>query len=311
MVEINWQSLRDLRGKYVSQADSIRDYWADDQILSDYHETLGQRILWKWHSVLKLLQKEHGKLFRGPLRVKDFGCGTGVASLAFLEIFGTDAVASLKLFDRSPRAMSFARRTIQMSYPNVSLDKALGSPEDVDILLVSHVLTEMTESHLKELLLGIRRAKYVIWVEAGTHPVSDRLVRARDLLCDQFKVLAPCLHQKPCGMTTEENSSHWCHFFADVPQQVHHSAFWREFAKQLKVDLRSLPLSYVVLAAHDVCTLGDDIDQKRIIGRVREYKGYCRALLCDEAGVYEASIQKRNDKKRFKELCRGGFCLSL
>ena len=56
-MEINWQSLRDLRSDYVRSKGFLKDYWTP-QLLKDYHQTLGQRISWKWQAVLTLIQDQ-------------------------------------------------------------------------------------------------------------------------------------------------------------------------------------------------------------------------------------------------------------
>ena len=304
-MEINWQSLRDLRSDYVRSKGFLKDYWTP-QLLKDYHQTLGQRISWKWQAVLTLIQDQGFMKDEEKLSLLDLGCGTGVAALSFVDAFPNLQFDSIHLWDRSPKAREFAKLQLKDKTSETKIECSL--PKSSNICLVSHVLTEMDDQQLSDFMEQVTKSDHIFWVDAGTSFVSKRLIQIRQkLLSMGYEVKAPCNHQNQCGMLAEGNEDHWCHFFAEPPQEAHQSAFWRDFAKQLKVDLRSLPVSFLVMSRRSEKTKSDD---SRVIGRVREYKGFCKALLCNESGVSEQDIQKRDDKKVFKKLCKGGFCMS-
>ena len=304
---MNWQSLRNLRASYVASEGYLEDYWTPS-LLEDYHKSLGQRIFWKWESVLGLLRLSDLVDDDNNYSLLDMACGTGVASQSVLESFPDSKPRDLYLWDRSSKAQSFAKKKSSEFLAAGNIHCSL--PKQVDLGLVSHVLTEMNEGQLQSFLNVLSSCESFIWVDAGTSFVSERLIKVRDYFLERsYHVHAPCTHQEACGMTSAGNEHNWCHFFADVPGEVHQSAYWREFAKELKVDLRSLPLSFLVMSRKDALTQQESIS--RLIGRVREYKGYCKALTCDGAGVEERQIQKRDDKRLFKNLCKVGFCASL
>ena len=49
----------------------------------------------------------------------------------------------------------------------------------------------------------------------------------------------------------------------------------------------------------------------RVIGRTRVYKGYAKALICDENGVAERRILSRHFAETVERLDEGRFCESL
>jgi ribosomal protein RSM22 (predicted rRNA methylase) len=169
------------------------------------------------------------------------------------------------------------------------------------------VLNE-TDSAAEHRLLGAaRRAQEVIWVEAGTHADSRRLIAVREKLLAEFEIIAPCTHAARCGMLAPENAAHWCHHFARVPSEASQDARWAQFSRELGIDLRSLPYSFLVLARRGATA---DFGKQthgfsRIIGRPRDEKGHIEVLSCGEAGVEELTAQKRDVPELCKQLRKG------
>jgi ribosomal protein RSM22 (predicted rRNA methylase) len=168
-------------------------------------------------------------------------------------------------------------------------------------LLVSHVVNELDEAAQERLLAAARQAAEVIWVEAGTHADSRKLIAIREELRPAFDVVAPCTHGARCGMLAEENARHWCHHFARVPSEASRDARWAQFGRELGIDLRALPLSFLVLARRGSGTRTQQ-GLSRIIGRPREARGRMELLGCDESGVQEVTLQKRDAPELFKQL---------
>src|SRR5205823_384060 len=119
--------------------------------------------------------------------------------------------------------------------------------EPIDLLVLSHVLNELTDEALAGLRRVVLRARAVIWVEVGTFAVSRRLGRIRDELRSAFGVIAPCTHQLGCPMFTPGSERHWCHFFAPPPVGVFADGNWVKFAQRAGIDLRSLPYSFLAM----------------------------------------------------------------
>jgi hypothetical protein len=272
------------------------DYWRSGSDLEAYNSTFGERIGWKWDTVLAGLARRG---WNPPGGVAcDWGCGSGIVGRRVLAAW-PGIPLSLVVWDRSPLAREFALRTARRDFPHVGV-QARENPERIDLLLVSHVLNELSPRDLDSLLAVARRATAVIWVEPGTYETSRALIEVREMLRAQFTVVAPCTHQERCGILTDANRRHWCHHFAMVPSHVFMDAGWREFANVLEIDLRSLPYSFLVLDSRrcgDACP-----DLSRVIGKPRHYKGYSKILSCQRSALEELTLQHRDAPALAKEL---------
>jgi len=291
--------LRILRERFLSGIADDRDYWKSNDELALYDATFGERIGWKWDAVLAELTsrgwRPHSR------RLLDWGCGSGMAGRRVLARWSH--IESLAVHDRSPLARKFAAQRARQEHPHITIHET--SEVDSETLLVlSHVLNELSESELTSLLTFARGAREIIWVEAGTHADSRRLItEVREALLPEFAAVAPCTHQARCGMLASENAPHWCHHFAPVPSQIFRDAKWAEFARELGIDLRALPYSFLVLerATPSIQTTGFS----RVIGRPREAKGFTRILSCQANGVAELVLQKRDVPDLFRAFHKG------
>jgi hypothetical protein len=182
---------------------------------------------------------------------------------------------------------------------NVWLEKPAESA--FGTLLLSHVLTELTDAQVDELVALMAFATAVIWIEPGTYETSRRLIAVRERLRDVFHVVAPCPHRAACGMLTPANERHWCHHFAPSPSEVFTNGHWAKFAKLAGIDLRSLPLSFLVLDKRPPVYP----DELRLIGRPRVYKAHALVLGCDATGVQEYRHTKREEPDLFRRLKKG------
>jgi hypothetical protein len=272
---IDWNALARLREAFLTGAS---DYWTSESDLDSYDRTFAQRIGWKWDFVLSELKALGWTSPAGT--VVDWGCGTGIASRKFLEHF--PGAKKLYLCDRSPLAMEFAAKRA-----SVPVWKESVPPRSADVLLISHALTEQPEGFSLPC-----EAQTVIIVEPGTHEASHKLITLREKLRGEFHVVAPCTHWAVCGLI---GSRHWCHHFASVPNEVFRNAEWARFGKVTGIDLRSLPVSFLVLDKRPLPVAG-----VRMIGAPRVYKGYAMELVCDESGVRECRLTKRQLPEWFR-----------
>ncbi|MGA2139390.1 MAG: small ribosomal subunit Rsm22 family protein [Verrucomicrobiia bacterium] len=297
---IDWKALERLRGAFLDDTAGVQDYWRSERDLESYDQTFGQRIRWKWDYVLKELKGRGWLPPRGE--VVDWGCGSGVATRAFLEHFAFDSASRFVFWDRSLLAMRYAARTARDVI--ASLDVWLDKPPDraFGTLLLSHVLTELSADQVDALVALAAHATAVIWVEPGTYETSRRLIALRERLRGPFQVVSPCTHQAACGMLTPENERHWCHHFAPSPPEVFMDGNWARFARLAGVDLRSLPLSFVVL---DKRPQEPRVNAVRVIGRPRVYKAHALLLGCDSPGVREYRVTKREQPDAFRRLKKG------
>ncbi len=292
----HWQpaeldTLRRMRARFLDGSAGAADYWRSPEELALYDSTFGERIGWKWDAVLRELA------LRGwqprSRRVLDWGCGSGVAGRRAIEAW--PHFAALALHDRSSLAVRFAAERAPAGVRVEMIETV-----DADTLLVlSHVINELSAAGLARVLDLARQSGEVIWVEAGTHAESRRLIAVREQLTQIFSVVAPCTHQKRCGLLTAKNARHWCHSFARPPAAIFQDARWMEFGREMGIDLRSVPYSFLVLQrANPPMRAGFS----RVLGAPRDAKGYSKVLSCHASGVAEFMLQKRDAPTLLREI---------
>jgi SAM-dependent methyltransferase len=288
--------LRLLRGIFVSfevRAGGAEPYWDSAEELALYDETFAQRIAWKWDAVLEELRRR-GRL-PAARTVLDWGCGTGIAARRF--VAARSGVERVFLVDHSDVALEFAGERLRAEHAGLEVHAGL-PPEPVDVLLVSHVLDELDEAQLEPLLELAGRSAAVLWVEPGSQSTSRRLGELRARLLGCHDVLAPCTHQAACGALAREDA--WCHLFARPPQAVYTEGKWSELGRELGIDLRALPYSFLALARRGTFAL--DGPSARMLARPRLTRGRAEFELCDASGVRRVDFLQRTDKQLFKAL---------
>ncbi|MCX7887468.1 MAG: small ribosomal subunit Rsm22 family protein [Verrucomicrobiae bacterium] len=287
MHSIDWKVVKRLRAAFLAGTAAGGDYWTNESELQTYDATFARRIGWKWDYVLAELKRRNW--FPPGSYLLDWGCGTGVASRKFVEHFGR--AARVYLCDRSPLAMQFAARQLREHVGEVWQESI--PPRSVDILLISHAIAEQPEPFVLPC-----EATSVIIVEPGTYESSHRLIALRERLRSEYHIVAPCPHQGPCGLLAAVNKRHWCHQFAPSPPEAFTQRHWAQFAKLAGVDLRSLPLSYLVLDRRTF----PNASRSQVLGRPRVYKAHALVLTCDASGVQDRRITKRDAPEEFRRL---------
>lgn len=294
-----WDQLKKLRSVFLGEAGTTSvDYWRTPELVAAYDATFAERIGWKIDFVLDDLR---ARGFSPQTKYWiDWACGTGVAARKLVDFA---AVESLTLFDRSRLAVDHALATLPESVRSatqvtLNIDRAK-LPSDYGVIL-SHVANELTSAGRESLNEILNGARTIIWIEPGTPAHSQMLVAARERLRGSFRIIAPCPHETVCGLA-DGKSRHWCHHFANPPSSVFGSSEWARFSKEMGIDLRSLPLSYLVLDR----AAETKRPEAKIIGRPRVYTGYANVLTCTAAGVEDRKVMKRADPAYFKRLQKG------
>ncbi|HEX6883183.1 MAG TPA: small ribosomal subunit Rsm22 family protein [Planctomycetota bacterium] len=267
-------------------------YWGSEDELALYDETFGARIGWKWDAVLDELAAR-ARLPAGRT-VLDWGCGSGIAARRYLA--RTPGVERVVLWDHSHAARAFAAERVQAEFPAVAVETELTGAAP-DVLLVSHVLGELALEGREPLLEAARSAGAVLWVEPGSRASSRALGAMREALRATHAVLAPCPHQERCGALTGDA---WCHFFARPAPEAFTTGPWGELSRELGIDLRSLPYSFLVLARRAAELPASP--SVRLLGRPRLTRGRAQLTICRAEGVEEVDFLQRTDKRLFKEL---------
>ena len=296
--DIDWSALGRLRQSFLAGTAGVEDYWRQESDLASYDATFAQRIGWKWDLVLSELLRSGWRPPAGEML--DWGCGSGVAARAFLDHFGAGSVGSVRFWDRSALAMAYAARRASEKYPGLPVHT--GAAEAPSLVLLSHVLSELVPEQTETLLQALRPATAVVWVEPGNYESSLALIAIRERLRDHFQIVAPCPHQSVCGILAPGNDPHWCHFFAEPPPGVASDPFWGRFAHLTGVDLRSLPVSYLVLDQRPAAPLPPDA--MRLLGRPRLSKPGARLLCCDRHGVRERELGRRDFPDLYRQVKR-------
>lgn len=301
--ELDWKTLDRLRDGFLSGAAAKGPYWQSAADLANYDFTYGERIGWKWDAVLSELRMRGWTPPAGLLL--DWGCGSGIAGRRVLQAFGATSFSGLRVWDHSPLARDFAREAACSAFPGLkAAQHAPGEP--IGLLVLSHVLNELSGEAHDELLALINEADAVLWVEPGTHEVSRQLAALRDRLRGDFEIIAPCTHANNCPLFTAENARHWCHFFAPAPAGIYADSNWVRFGQQAGVDLRALPYSYLVLEKKNLRTPAAPLpsDASRVIGRARTHKAHADLLACDKTGLNDLKFFKRTNPALHKQLDR-------
>jgi hypothetical protein len=166
--------------------------------------TFAQRIGWKWDFVLAELQRAAGRRRRAS-------CWTGVAAVAsrgghFWITSATDAVTKLRVWDRSSLAMAFAAQRAQQKYPKLAVEPRRHAGSVGGTLLISHVLTELTQEQTEALVEQAALAQCVIWVEPGTYEASLTLIAIRERLRKHFNSSRPAPIRNVAGFLLRRTS---------------------------------------------------------------------------------------------------------
>lgn len=302
----DWDILDRLRTEFLNASGNVGVYWKSESDLAQYHRFFGARIGWKWDAAIMQAKRSGWKPHSRTLY--DWGCGSGIATLRMIEAIGIESVDEVILWDHSTLAIAFARDRIREQYPTLKVtldDRSDGNRVTDALCLVSHVLNEIHYEERDALSKRLANAKQIFWVEPGNHASSRMLLEQREALLGDFIPVAPCVCSQPCPMKQEDNARHWCHFFGKPPVVAFTDSQWAQFAKMMEIDLRSLPYSFLALDSKQIARALERGGASRLIGRPRQYKGYTRLYSCDEKGLNDYELQKRDDKSLWKILKKG------
>ncbi|MFF9021067.1 small ribosomal subunit Rsm22 family protein [Streptomyces eurythermus] len=160
-----------------------------------------------------------------PAGHTDVGGGTGAATWAVQTTWPGER--GVTVLDWAEPALAVGRR-LTAAHPalkdarweraRIGVDLTL---DDTDLVTVSYVLNELTESDRAALVdAAARAARTVVIVEAGTPAGYARVIEARDrLIRAGFRIAAPCPHSAACPIGP---GTDWCHFSARVGRSSLH-----------------------------------------------------------------------------------------
>ena len=202
---LDWEVLDRLRETFLSDARTEGPYWHTITDLECYDLTYGERIGWKWDSVLRELDLRQWAPPAENLTIFDWGCGSGIAGRRVANFCRHASSIRLVLHDHSALAVDYAEHRAKIMYPQLQVERAdyreINGNAPIDILVLSHVLNELNDKARLELSGLLSRARCILWVEPGTHEVSRALVSWREKLrTTGARVIAPCTHDAACGL---------------------------------------------------------------------------------------------------------------
>lgn len=296
---IDWSALEHVRQKFLDGSSSEASYWDSEALLENYDATFARRISWKWEYVLRQLDFFNLD-FPTPLTVLDWGCGSGVASEIFTSHF-SEYISEIDIFDRSEIAMEYTCSKLQSQFPDIVVRQGITQTQ-YSVVLISHVLTELSREQVRELCSIIQSATYIIWIEPGSREAAERLVFARELLRNNFSIVLPCPHQSVCQLSKTSSSMHWCHFHAESPEEAFTSRDWARFADSTGIDIRSLPVSFLILSKETI-SLKTSLPRDRILGHAKTDLQNAYFLACLHTGETKRfKVPKKKFPEAFKQL---------
>ncbi|MBI5434047.1 MAG: methyltransferase domain-containing protein [Planctomycetes bacterium] len=297
--DVDWDRLLELRDGFLDGATG--SYWRNAADVELYDTTFGRRIAWKWTAVVDELAAR-GFVAPGG-RWLDWGAGSAIATREMLSRSAQGPIERVTLVDRSAPALEFARKALAKERPKLAVETKTEVDAEqgpFDLVLVSHVISELHPHDLGRLTSLLATARAFVWVESAARDGSRALSAVREQLLAQHDPIAPCAHREACGVLSTGRESDWCHFFAAPPPHVFTSREWALFGRKLGVDLRSLPYSFLAMRARADAQF--PAQASRLLGRARAERASLRFLCCEASGLRDRRFLRRHDGKLFNQL---------
>ena len=221
-----------------------------------------------------------------PRTVLDLGAGTGAASWAAIDVFGS--ITDITLVESSAEMISLGRRVSEAA--DARLANATWVLGDVseppagswDLVIASYVLGELPE---RQRAAAVDRwfdatGGELVVVEPGSRDGFQIVLAVRDRLIERgAPITAPCPHDGPCPMRDGD----WCHFGTRVQRS--------RLQRRLKAGERGYEderFSYVVGSRHGVVARSP-----RVVGPPERHGGHVRLKLCAHGGLDDVVVAKR------------------
>lgn len=305
--ELDWNTLKRIRQTFLDGGEELQhDYWHSAVDLQNYDATFGQRIGWKWDAVLRESISRGLASWSKKPTLFDWGCGTGIAARKILRFYGADSFESVTLYDRSRIAASYAKELIHREFGTDIKVEIGDAPTGQFVLVASHVLSELDETKKNSLVHWVSQSEASFLVEPGTPKEAAILIEIREALRGHLRIIAPCPHQASCGLIRGKNADDWCHNFAHPPSEIFQDPGWTLFSKRLNIDLRSLPVSFLVLQKSSQPPKSDN-QTMRVLGRPRINKIGASFIGCSIDGVSAQTINKRKFPDCFRFVKKNSF----
>lgn len=222
----------------------------------------------------------------------DIGAGTGAGAIAVNELLD---VEKIECYERE-EAMQKIGKNIFNNYDNLS-EKTNWNKFDIyednitekyDLVITSYMLNEISNEKkdiIVEKLWNISD-KMLLIVEPGTMQGYKNIMNAKKKLIDLgAKIIAPCKTNE-CKIPQDD----WCNFSCRVQRTKVH----REL-KDGDVPYEDEKYIYIAVTKEEI----NKTNKKRILRHPMIYSGFIKLKTCDEEGIKEITISKK-DKEKFK-----------
>lgn len=235
------------------------------------------------------------------LRIADLGAGTGAAGLAVAERLGSLAAnLHLTAIDSSAAGLDAAARLAEdraKLWPGLSLTQETGDlrtfverTDQWDVIVSGFSLNEcfereeeaVADAWLAKALDRLAPGGLLLILDPAMPKTSLRLQRFRDSIAtmDGIRVLAPCLHAKPCPMLAQAGEGVFCHEVRSwkPPETL------RFLNRHLFRSVHLLKYSFVAVARAPFPAVTVDPDAARMVSPLMELKGRSRGDVCGADG---------------------------
>jgi len=205
------------------------------------------------------------------MRVLDFGCGPGTASVALLL---KRKVAQLTLVDVVDEAVDDAAWFCRQLGVEARRAQEPPAGEKYDLILAANVLSE-TEAPLEDLLTDFG---HLVVVEPALRSSTRQLMEWRNRVAAKgWKIAAPCLRSSPCPMLEQKDL--WCHMDIAWPRP----GTVAEIDRRVGLTKESLKYSYMVVTKYGR-TLTDLGGTHRVVTNLHKEKGKAWTMTCGREG---------------------------
>jgi ribosomal protein RSM22 (predicted rRNA methylase) len=261
------------------------------------------------------------------LRIADLGAGTGSTGLAVAERLGRLAAnLHLTAIDTSLASLEAAERMVEdrsklwpgltMTLQQDDLAAFADRSESWDVIVSGFSVNERFENEedgvadawLTKLLGRLAPGGLLLLIDPAMAKTSLRLQRFRDAVAlnEDFRVLAPCLHARPCPMLAQAGAGVFCHEVRSwkPPGTLQY------LNRHLFRSVHLLKYSFVAVARAPLPAATVDPDAARMVSPLMDLKGRSRGDVCAADGALRChEILARHADKSLKHTERGDTLL--
>lgn len=218
----------------------------------------------------------------------DVGSGPATCVLAFLEHCKAPEIVTMVEHDDA--FIGFAKQFLEESAFGSHWQYDLPKQGAFDLVSSSYMLSELSADLRDEMVQAMARlaTSCIVLIDTGTPHGYNTLMRARDYLIEQnFTVLAPCPHNKPCPLAAPD----WCHFSVRLPRSRLHRQL-----KGAELGYEDEKFCYLIASK----TLTRDRDYERILAPPLKRTGHSHLKLCMPDGSLCQTIVSKKMKERYQ-----------